>query len=94
MGATRYTIIITTISERLAVNAAISVSTVAIGISVRSNRMLRMIDLRAWIAPVALVTVAITSWKGTTEHARLRPGAGPARWSTNVTSTRYTPTSA
>src|SRR5215204_3243433 len=56
--------------------------------------MLSRIGRRISIASIAFATVNITSWKGTIAAARLSPGACPGRSSTNVTSSRYTPTSA
>src|SRR6266516_1778019 len=65
-----------------------------IGINVLGNAMLRMIERRVVTADMAFITVVMISWKGTTAHARLSPGANPGRLRTNVTRIRYTPTSA
>jgi len=56
--------------------------------NVRSKLMFRMIERRKSTALIAFVTDIISSWNGTTAHARLSPGAAPGRWSTTETSSR------
>lgn len=76
------------ISVKAAANPADSVRAEASGISERRKAMFAMIVRRSSTARSALTTVIITSWKGTTAQARVRPAAAPCRLSTTVTSRR------
>ena len=62
---------------RLAAKATDSVITDDNGSRTRLNAMLRMIVLRVVTALMALITVDMRSWNGTTAHATLKPGATP-----------------
>ena len=73
---------------KLAANATVSVSAEANGINARRNPMLRTIVRRVVTAIIALITVDMSSWNGTTAQARLSPGARPWVFSTIVTSSR------
>ena len=58
------------------------------GISMRRKFMLATIERLSSTARSALTTVIITSWKGTTAQAMLRPGATPGRSMTSAMSAR------
>ena len=91
MGGTAYTAIISTSRSPLAANAIDSVNAAAAGRKIRGKSMFPMIVARARVESSAVITVAITSWNGTTAQATLSPGSPPGRLSTSATSARYTP---
>ncbi len=86
-------IIISGSSGSAAVNATDSVTAEASGMRPRGKDRLRMIERRSSTERSAFATLMITSWKGTTAQAIVRPGAVPPSLS-SPTSIRYTPSAA